>query len=153
MSGQPHGQLDPSLPTGQGDGEGGMAEVMDTSGHVTGMQQPEEPNAAATGQGQTGAGHALTRVLRAPGYPSLGNGPHIMKIRHRVPIQLEPDVPLPKYYNPLSVGGVDKNPPYNTSQHFLFSGWLAIPVSSNALYMSDKEIQRRRLRLVGPRIP
>ena len=112
-------------------------------GNNPAMQIGEGANTAqaATGQGQTGAGHALTRVLRAPGYPT-GDDSCIYKVRHRVPIQLEPTVPEPYFYNTYSADGSATESPYNTNQAFLFSGWLAIPVSSIALYMNDKEIER-----------
>lgn len=98
-----------------------------------------EASAASTGQGQTGAGHALTRILRAPGYPT-GDSGSIYKVRHRIPIQLEPEVPRNFFYHNLTADGATTDIPFNSSQAFLFSGWLAIPVSSLSLYMNDKEI-------------
>ena len=101
----------------------------------------EGGQASATGQGQTGAGHALTQVLRAPGYPTGGSN-ETMKVRHRVPIQLEPEVPRNFFYQANTIDGSSADAPYNSNQTFLFSGWLAIPVSSIGLYMNDKEITR-----------
>lgn len=101
----------------------------------------EGSQASATGQGQTGAGHALTQILRAPGYPTGGSN-ETMKVRHRVPIQLEPEVPRSFFYQANTIDGSSADAPYNSNQTFLFSGWLAIPVSSIGLYMNDKEITR-----------
>ena len=59
---------------------GNPIEAMDTTAtNSTG----EGGTASATGQGQTGAGHALTHILRAPGYPT-GDGTSMYKVRHRV---------------------------------------------------------------------
>ena len=67
---------------------GTAVQAMDT----TAVDSSGENNStAATGQGQTGAGHALTQILRAPGYPT-GDDTTVLKIRHRIPIQLEPEV-------------------------------------------------------------
>ena len=112
--------------------QGTAVQAMDT----TAVDSSGENNStAATGQGQTGAGHALTQILRAPGYPT-GDDTTVLKIRHRIPIQLEPEVPRNFFYSNPSIDGT------GPSQTYLFSGWLAIPVSSICLYMNDKEITR-----------
>ena len=102
-------------------------------------QSAHDVTAAETGQGQTGAGHALTQALRAPGYPS-GDNTTVYKVRHRIPIQLEPEVPDGFFWNNPTGDGTAQGASVNGNQAFLFSGWLAIPVSSLALYMNDKEI-------------
>lgn len=123
-------------PADQPGARGSPVQAMDTS-----ATEPGQESQAATGQGQTGAGHARTQILRAPGYPT-GDDTVVYKVRHRIPIQLEPTVPEPYFYNTYSADGSATESPYNTNQPFLFSGWLAIPVSSIATYMNDKEIER-----------